>query len=253
MSEEFYATTNVLIVGGGTGGLVLVAICRKLNIHFLALERGQKITPQGAGIALSPNALRVLDQLGIYEEIVSQGQDLRKMLIYRNFTKWRELDASSFCDTFGYPIYSIERHLFHRMLYQAAGNDEFIRWNAKIDDLIDDDTQPYVTVRTTRGEKFGGKVVVGADGILSPEGYSLSMLDQLQLRTRFDLRVGCTCPNTPRQLLIWWSRRLEWERGCCTIDPFSLRGLVKIIDSGMYIGVKVKPGENQKKSVRFSI
>lgn len=160
-------TTDILIVGAGIGGLTLAAICHKLNIPYLVLERGEKITPQGAGISLSANALRVLDQLGIFDDIAKEGQDLRKMLIYYGTTKWRELDFTCYREKFGYAVYAIERHRFHRLLHEAAGGDDFVRLNAQVDDLIDDETKPYVTVTTTRGQEFRGKVVVGADGIRS--------------------------------------------------------------------------------------
>ena len=164
---ESIATTDILIVGAGIGGLTLAAILRKLNISFLVLERNEKITPQGAGISLSPNALQVLDQLGIYDQIAKQGQDLRKMLVYHGTQKWRELDFSPFRHKFGYAVYAIERSLFHHLLYEAAGGEEFVCLDAKVNDLIDDKFKSYVTVKTTNGKEFRGKVVVGADGIRS--------------------------------------------------------------------------------------
>lgn len=168
MDDQLSAeTTDILIVGAGIGGLTLAAICHKLNIPYLVLERGEKITPQGAGISLSANALCVLDQLGVFDDIAKEGQDLRKMLIYYGTTKWRELDFTCYREKFGYAVYAIERHRFHHLLHEAAGGDDFVRMNAQVDDLIDDETKPYVTVTTTRGQEFRGKVVVGADGIRS--------------------------------------------------------------------------------------
>lgn len=160
-------SADVIIIGGGIGGLMLAAICRKLQISFLVLERSEEITPLGAGISLSPNALRVLDQLGIYDEIRKEGQDVRKMLVYRNSTKWRELDFTRLQDRFGYPVYCIERHVFHELLFKAAGGDEFVRFHEKVVDLVDDAAKPFVTVRTESGGEFQGTVVVGADGIRS--------------------------------------------------------------------------------------
>lgn len=160
-------TTDILILGAGIGGLTLAAICHKLSIPYLVLERSGKITPQGAGISLSANALCVLDQLGIFDDIAKEGQDLRKMHIYYNTTKWRELDFTCYREKFGYAIYAIERHQFHHLLHEAAGGDDFVRLNAQVDDLEDDETKPYVTVTTTHGQEFRGKVVVGADGIRS--------------------------------------------------------------------------------------
>lgn len=158
---------QVLIIGGGIGGLTLAAICRKLKISCLVLERTKVLTPVGAGISLAPNALRVLDQLGLYDEISREGQSLDKILIHRNTSKWRALDFTCVNTNFGYPVYSIERHHFHRLLYKAAGGEETVLLDSAVADLIDDPAEPLVTVKLANGRQLTADVVVGADGIRS--------------------------------------------------------------------------------------
>lgn len=159
--------TQVLIIGGGIGGLTLAAICKRIGISCLVLERTEVLTPQGAGISLAPNALRVLDQLGLYEDIKANGQKLDTILIHRNTTKWRALDFSCVNSSFGYPVYSVERHHFHRLLYTAAGGEETVHLGSKVEDLIDDPQLPYVTVKLGNATEITADVVVGADGIRS--------------------------------------------------------------------------------------
>ncbi|KAL8857823.1 MAG: hypothetical protein Q9178_005579 [Gyalolechia marmorata] len=159
--------TQVLIVGGGIGGLTLAALCRKLNISCLVLERSKKVTPAGAGISLAPNALRVLDQLGIYDDIVRHGQTLDKIIIHRNRTKWRTLDWSRVTSPFGYPVYSIERHHFHHLLYRAADGDNTVLLDCSVVDLVDDAAERHVHVKLANGAQINADVVVGADGIRS--------------------------------------------------------------------------------------
>ncbi|ERF71506.1 hypothetical protein EPUS_00495 [Endocarpon pusillum Z07020] len=158
---------QVLIIGGGIGGLTLAVLCRKLNISYLVLERSKKFSPVGAGISLAPNALRVLDQLGLYEDIVRHGQSLDKILIHRNKTKWRTLDFTCVKSSFGYPVYSIERHYFHHLLYQAADGDKTVLLDSTVVDIIDDPTAPHVIVKYGNGCQTNADVVVGADGIRS--------------------------------------------------------------------------------------
>ncbi|KAL8800506.1 MAG: hypothetical protein Q9182_005142 [Xanthomendoza sp. 2 TL-2023] len=159
--------TQVLIVGGGIGGLTLAALCRKLNISYLVLERSKKVTPAGAGISLAPNALRVLDQLGLYQDIVRQGQTLDKIHIHRNQTKWRSLDWARVTAPFGYPVYSIERHDFHHLLYRAADGENTVLLDSSVADLLDDPTERLVNVKLENGAQINANVVVGADGIRS--------------------------------------------------------------------------------------
>ena len=159
--------TQVLIIGGGIGGLTLAALCRKLNISCLVLERSKQILPAGAGISLAPNALRVLDQLGLYDEIVHHGQSLDKILIHRNTTKWRTLDFTCVNSSFGYPVYSIERHHFHHLLYRAAHGDDTVLLDSTVVNIVDDPAVPHVSVELATGRHIKADVVVGADGIRS--------------------------------------------------------------------------------------
>ncbi|KAI9676092.1 MAG: hypothetical protein M1817_000835 [Caeruleum heppii] len=159
--------TRVLINGGGIGGLTLAAILTRLNIPCMVLERSSKITPVGAGISLAPNALRVLDQLGLYADIAKNGQRLNKILIHKEKVKWRALDFTGVQSWFNYPVISIERHEFHHMLYEAAGGEETVRLDSKVEDIIDDPAEPWLTVRVAGGHQYTAEMVVGADGIRS--------------------------------------------------------------------------------------
>ena len=55
---------QVIIIGGGIGGLTLASICRQVGLTCRVLERASSVKPAGAAISLAPNALRVLDQIG---------------------------------------------------------------------------------------------------------------------------------------------------------------------------------------------
>ena len=159
--------TQVIIIGGGIGGLTLAAILRKVNISCIVLERFDKVTPSGAGISLAPNALRALEQLGLFETIHQNSQELRKIRIHREQQEWRPLNFGLAKKWFGYNVHSIERHEFHHLLYAAAGGEESVRLGAQVVEIIDDNSNPYVTVKTADGRQLRAPVVVGADGIRS--------------------------------------------------------------------------------------
>ncbi|KAG9238216.1 hypothetical protein BJ875DRAFT_70647 [Amylocarpus encephaloides] len=159
--------TKVLIIGAGLGGLTLAAICRRANLPCIVLERTEKFTPVGAGISLAPNALKVLDQLGIYEKVKQHGQRLKKMLVHYEQDHWRSLDFTGVESKFGYPVYSIERHSFHGYLYEAAGGEQNVRLGSKVVDIIDEYGSPNAVVKCANGQSYSADVVVGADGIRS--------------------------------------------------------------------------------------
>lgn len=158
---------EVIIVGGGIGGLTLAAICRRLSVSVRVLERTEVLRPVGAGISLAPNALALLDQLGLYEKILAAGQKLRKVQIHHNTTRWNTIDWSGCEPRFGYPVLSIERHHFHRLLYEAAGAGSTVQLGARVVDVIDEPGQDAVRVVLESGKELRAKLVIGADGIRS--------------------------------------------------------------------------------------
>ncbi|KAI0398134.1 putative monooxygenase [Xylariaceae sp. FL0594] len=159
--------TDVLIIGGGIGGLALAAILRRLSIPCKVLERTERIEPVGAGISLAPNALKLLDQLGLYDTILQSGQKLNKIQITRNKTLWNVLDWSLTEKWYGYPVISAERHNFHRLLYRAAGAEETVLLNSKVKDIVDNQEESSVRVILEDGQQLCSRMVVGADGIRS--------------------------------------------------------------------------------------
>ncbi|EXF82722.1 hypothetical protein CFIO01_09861 [Colletotrichum fioriniae PJ7] len=158
---------EVLIVGAGIGGLTLAAILSRLDISCKVLERSEVLRPVGAGISLSPNGLRMLDQIGVYEKVLDAGQKLRKVQIWRGKKLWNTVDWAGCEGKFGYPVMSLERHHFHRLLFDAAGGDDVVQFGTKVVDVIDDPSESVVRVVSDKGKEFRAHVVVGADGIRS--------------------------------------------------------------------------------------
>ena len=56
---------RILITGGGIAGLSLSAALHQRGIDAEIVERNARWEPVGGGIAVQPNAMRVLHKLGI--------------------------------------------------------------------------------------------------------------------------------------------------------------------------------------------
>lgn len=70
---------NVIIVGGSIAGLTLAHCFRHNNIDFVLLEAGADLAPQvGAALVVCPNGGRILDQLGIFDDILAIVEPLQK-------------------------------------------------------------------------------------------------------------------------------------------------------------------------------
>lgn len=71
---------KIIIAGGGIGGLTLALIFDKLGIDYTLLEAYPDIVSKaGAGICMLPFGLRILDQLGCYEELLKHGDPVETM------------------------------------------------------------------------------------------------------------------------------------------------------------------------------
>src|SRR6202022_1611150 len=59
----------LLIVGGGIGGLAAALAASQAGYSAHVIEKAEEFTEIGAGLQLAPNATRMLDRLGIWNEI----------------------------------------------------------------------------------------------------------------------------------------------------------------------------------------
>ncbi|KAF9941869.1 hypothetical protein BGZ75_008098 [Mortierella antarctica] len=78
------ATTRVLIVGGGLGGLVLAILLQRAGIDYVVLEQSVLIRPIGSLIVLSPLVLPLMEQLGLLEEIERLAKPFGTLTILRD-------------------------------------------------------------------------------------------------------------------------------------------------------------------------
>jgi 2-polyprenyl-6-methoxyphenol hydroxylase-like FAD-dependent oxidoreductase len=71
----------VIIARGSGTSLTLAHALHYSNIDFVVLEARDEITPQvGASIAILPNSARILDQLGIFDDILAMVEPLENGL-----------------------------------------------------------------------------------------------------------------------------------------------------------------------------
>ncbi len=74
---------DVLVVGGRTTGLMLAIRLRRQGLKVRIIDRSLGIDPNSRATLLHSRSLELLDGLGLAEEILAKGQDLRGMRIFR--------------------------------------------------------------------------------------------------------------------------------------------------------------------------
>src|SRR5487761_303247 len=64
---------DVIVVGGGIGGLSAAYALVRKGLRVRVLERAKEFGEVGAGIQIAPNCTRILHQYGLLDEAKKQG------------------------------------------------------------------------------------------------------------------------------------------------------------------------------------
>src|SRR3981189_3086805 len=70
---------NIAIIGGGIGGLTAALALRQFGFEPEVFEQAPALLDVGAAIAVWPNAMRILEQLGLSEKIMQQAGVIKQV------------------------------------------------------------------------------------------------------------------------------------------------------------------------------
>ena len=86
-------SSHIGIIGGGIAGLSVGCALRLKGINTVVFERADEVSEYGAGISISPNAIRPLQKLGIKDEFVDRSFVPEKTVMYYRGKEIRSLDT----------------------------------------------------------------------------------------------------------------------------------------------------------------
>lgn len=114
---------ETLIVGGGIAGLALALGLARSGRAVHVLERAPDFGEVGAGIQLAPNAMSVLDRLGVLDAVLQDAVFPRRKLYLDAVTGKRitSIDLGpAFVERYGYPYIVTHRADLHGSLLQGC-------------------------------------------------------------------------------------------------------------------------------------
>lgn len=161
---------QILVAGGGIGGLATALSLAQRGHSVTVLERGAEFAEIGAGIQLGPNAFHALDLLGAGQAVRDRAVFIDE-LRFMDGTTGEKVAAMPLTEAyrarFGNPYAVVHRgDLFQPLLTACRASDavELIA-GAAVERYVQD--ADGVDVHTADGQTFRGDVLVGADGIRS--------------------------------------------------------------------------------------
>ncbi|MBB4929843.1 2-polyprenyl-6-methoxyphenol hydroxylase-like FAD-dependent oxidoreductase [Lipingzhangella halophila] len=157
---------HALVVGGGIGGLAAALALHRQGWTVTVAERAVSLAPVGSGIALAPNAVRALRELGVANEVRAWSADIDGMGVRHPDGRWLlHRDAARLWRRFGAPFIVMERANLVHILADRLPPDS-VRLATRVYDVQVGDRGRPARVSTSRGE-LAADLVVAADGLRS--------------------------------------------------------------------------------------
>ena len=176
------AADQVLIAGGGIAGLTTALALRHFDIPCRVLERDQFQDQVGTGIQLSPNATRVLFQLGLGDRLRERALMLPR-LETRNWKSGRTISNVAInheqTRSEHAPYLHIKRADLIEILAAAAHDTDEIAMQA--DECVVDfqETDECVSLTTNKGS-YRAELLLGCDGTHSTVRRLLGLVNSNQ-------------------------------------------------------------------------
>ncbi|KAI1660480.1 kynurenine 3-monooxygenase [Daldinia decipiens] len=158
---------EVAIIGGGLAGLTLALALHDLNIPSTVYEARSADFDQGGGIMLSPNALRVLDSVGVYKRIRDNSLQFDILTFKDVQDKTTDVYYFGSEELYGYHAIRIMRkQLLDELKAMVRERNIPIHFDSKLT-AITSDGPDKVEFTFADGRVASAPLVIGADGIHS--------------------------------------------------------------------------------------
>src|SRR3954451_19141583 len=154
---------KVIVAGAGGGGLTTAIALRQAGIDAQVYEQAEDLRQIGAGLHLWTNATRVLQGLGVAEELGQHASEL-KTAEFRTasgslLASWPQAEISK---ENGAPTLQISREELSKVLSGVVGD---VHLNKQVTGF--EEADDHVTVSFADGTTETADAVVGADGLRS--------------------------------------------------------------------------------------
>lgn len=156
---------KVTIIGAGMAGLTTGIAMKKMGYTVEIYEKTHQLRPAGAGISLWSNGIKILNWLGLGDQVAEIGGQMNRME-YRSHQDepLHEVDLTPLFERVGQRPYPVSRTDLQNMLLTAFGS-EHVHLGCRCVGVEEDESG--VTAIFEDGTQVTSDLLIGADGIHS--------------------------------------------------------------------------------------
>jgi 3-hydroxybenzoate 6-monooxygenase len=162
---------EILIAGGGIGGLAAALALAQKGRRVRVLEKAAEFGEIGYGIQMGPNVARMLDRLGVLQ-LLEPASVFPEALIFADALDNTEISrislGKSFVARYGFRYFVIHRRDLHGGLLAACRQREEIALSPSHGLKSFRQDANRVAVDCDDGSQIEGAALIGADGLWSP-------------------------------------------------------------------------------------
>ncbi|KAF4953929.1 hypothetical protein F66182_18416, partial [Fusarium sp. NRRL 66182] len=193
-------TSDIAIIGAGLSGLALALALHKNGLNNITIYESRPATLDiGGAIMLSPNALKVLDALNVYQELRLRSYEFGTLYFRESDEAMTPVDAFEFgsASKYGYQALRVYRYELIEVLHQAIREKTgiSIKYGKKFSRVLSE-TNEGVTWAFTDETEASASLLIGTDGIHS----QVRKYIYPDIEPRFTNGIGVTAAVSTAQL-----------------------------------------------------
>ncbi|KAL6862187.1 hypothetical protein ACP4OV_016836 [Aristida adscensionis] len=161
------AEEGVVVVGAGVAGLATAVALRRLGVGAAVLEQGEALRAGGTSLTLFKNGWRVLDAIGVADELRAKYLRIQGMRMRSPAAGGRDLREFNFEEEApGQEVRAVERRVLLETLASKlpAGT---ISFSSKLKSIAEQGPDG-ILLELEDGRQVLAKIVIGCDGVNSP-------------------------------------------------------------------------------------
>jgi 6-methylpretetramide 4-monooxygenase / 4-hydroxy-6-methylpretetramide 12a-monooxygenase len=137
---------EVLVVGAGPVGLVAALFLQQHGIAVEIVDMHQRTTQHSYALALHPRTLRILDEAGLSERLISAGRKLTKLAFYQGAERRAEIDYAALASKHPY-LLLVRQSVLERSTEEALRQNKLkVLWGHRLQALAADEARPRAEV-----------------------------------------------------------------------------------------------------------